>query len=830
MLANNNSKIISRMAKRSLKSNKNRTAIMITAVMLSAVMLFSVLTVGITYYKMQRVQNIRMSGADFDAIMYGFTDEQKRVCEEEENILTTGIIGISGWVKETEQDKTPNVGLIWADETYWNEMMKPARKWMKGTYPGKENEVMATKKALKECGMEHLEVGDSIALTYEDRMGEHTETFLISGMWEGYGDKSAFYVSEQFYQKSGNKLSEVSSGRCHIKFNKNMMTQGEQAAFINKMHLEKQQRLFFMDSFSYSTKLFAGMAAIIAVTCLCAYLLIYNILYLSVSGNVRYYGLLQTVGMTRKQIKQFLKRQMLFVGGIGIVGGILLGSGVSFVLIPGVVKTLGVHMDKVTVTFHPVVFLITILLTSLTVYAGSRKSVKMAASISPIAALGYRPGNGKKSTRHTGTGKVSWRMAKEQITKDKKKSAIVILSLAVSMSVFLCLITLMESQGARTIISNYLDADITITNDTLKKEEQKDWRQILNSDFVNQIEQTEGVKEVHSLLSTLITVPWEPEFSDIWMREFYEMWMDISYDSQIEEYKAYPENFGSVMIGIDETVFGHLNEELETPIDKEAFLKGETCILYRNELAFETKDLKGKSVTCNSYSDQENSRTFRIEALTDNREYAGELRGFPPIIIVSDRTIKNFAEQPYVSNISVLYQEEYDKETENNILAAMETSTDAKDFSYTSKIEAMEKVKDAQGNMMEVGMGIVLILALIGILNYVNTVMGNIQNRQVELAVLESLGMTERQINRMVVTEGIIIAGSSLVVTAVAGGGVTYWIYQSMNYRGIAFSVPMLPIAGMIACVFAVCIIIPLVIKNALSRRGTVVERIRGFE
>ena len=44
--------------------------------------------------------------------------------------------------------------------------------------------------------------------------------------------------------------------------------------------------------------------------------------------------------------------------------------------------------------------------------------------------------------------------------------------------------------------------------------------------------------------------------------------------------------------------------------------------------------------------------------------------------------------------------------------------------------------------MLEVGLGIVLILALIGLLNYVNTVTGNVQNRQMELAILESVGMT----------------------------------------------------------------------------------------
>ena len=82
MLANNNQSVIRRMAKRSLVSNKRRTIIMALAVALSAFMLFSVFTVGITYFKMYRLQNIRLSGGDFDAIMYGMTEEQKKKCEE----------------------------------------------------------------------------------------------------------------------------------------------------------------------------------------------------------------------------------------------------------------------------------------------------------------------------------------------------------------------------------------------------------------------------------------------------------------------------------------------------------------------------------------------------------------------------------------------------------------------------------------------------------------------------------------------------------------------------------------------------------------------------
>ena len=833
MLANNNQKAVRRLAGRSLKSNGTRSLIMIAAVVLSSFMLFSVLTVGVTYFKMQRIQNIRLHGAVYDAIMYGVTDEQRKMCAENPEIEAVGIFAISGYVEETEADSTPNVGLAWTDDTQWNRMMKPAREWVKGEYPQREDELMVTKEALKECGMENLEVGDSITLKYSDALGTYTKEFLISGMWDGFGAKKTFYVSKAFYEQSGYELSNVSSGRYHIDFKKNIMTRGEQEAFIESMKLEKQQNIFFMAEYSYAIDLLIGIVCLIIVTCFCAYLLIYNIMYLSVSGNIRYYGLLQTVGMTGRQIRQMMHKQMLFIGSAGTLGGLLIGGCVAFLLIPSVVKMLGIQLGKngeIEVSFHPVIFLVTILLTVLTVYIGSRKPVKMAVSVSPIEAAGYRGAAGKKSIRRTAKGRLLWRMAREQLTKDKKKSGIVILSLATGLSVFLCLVTLIESQGARTIVSNYMEMDMVIKNDTLKKENRADWKQILDEKFMVTVKNNQAVKEVNPVLSAEIIVPWEPDFADKWMREFYDMWMNIPYEDEIEEYKAHPENYGSFLLGISETEFGYLNSTIETPVDTEDFMAGKTCILNINGMDFKPKDLNGKKVTCAQYTDASNRRTFEVGGLTNENYYLSALIGYPPTIIVSDTVVKDFTEEPLLYKVGIKYNREYDRQAEDSLIRLMQNSPYAKDFSYESKIEEMEQVKKAQGSMMEVGMGIVLILALIGIMNYMNTVTGNIQSRQVELAILESVGMTEKQVKKMLVMEGLLFAGCSLFLAAVVGTGITYWLYESMNYRGIPFSVPVLPVLLMLCLVIMVCIAIPLAVRRVMVKKGSVVERVRGFE
>ena len=177
------------------------------------------------------------------------------------------------------------------------------------------------------------------------------------------------FVSEKFYQQSGYMPENVSSGRCVIAFQKDLMTEKQQNAFIDQLHLQKKQTLVFTGDYGHCVEIVTASVCLICMICLCAYLMIYNIMYLSVAGNIRYYGRLQMIGMTQRQIKRFVNMQMLVIGGVGITGGILLGAAISFGVVPVVVTSLGIHTagtDRVMVTFYPGVFALTVLFTVFT--------------------------------------------------------------------------------------------------------------------------------------------------------------------------------------------------------------------------------------------------------------------------------------------------------------------------------------------------------------------------------------------------------------------------------------------------------------------------------
>lgn len=830
MLKNNNGAVITKMALRSLKNNRRRNGIMVFAVMLSAFMLFTTLTVGVTWFHMQDVQNLRMKGGDFDAVLYGgFNEKQKNICEKNAGIRRVGMNGIAGWSVSTERDSTLHSGLIWSDEVYWEQMMKPARTKMEGRYPEKSNELMATKKALEDCGMEDLGVGDRFILTYADNKGEHTREFIISGMWDGYGDQQAFYVSQSFFEESGFTLEDTGRGLLYLKFKSRIVTGEAQKELEDSLELNKKQRLLFTSETASSVQMLVGVLGLVAVTCISAYLLIYNIMYLSVSGNIRYYGLLRTVGMTGRQIHQFVIRQMCFLGGMGIAAGLILGTVMSFQIIPRVVKILGIRQNDIQISFHPGIFLLSVLMVGITVWLGSRKPARMATAVSPMEALGHRVLEGKKESHKAGRGNLLWRMAGERVIRDKKKAVLVMAALGICLSFFLCMVTLIQSQGARTLVSGWMESDLLINNDTMQMEEQSKWKPLLDQELLGKIREDKAVKEVHSQTGVQVVIPWEEDFMEYWMTEFYDMWMAEEYEDVREDYQKHPDKYYSFLIGIDQTEFEQLNDTLENSLNWEDFARGKECVLYQNDLDVKKERTIGKKISFYRYGDEGKSYQMTIGGMINDRYYANML-GTAPTLIVSDTYLESIVKNPYVLKAAILYEEEYDEQVEGRILELLKSSPYHKDFSYNSKIEAMEDVKKAQGNMMGIGIGITCVLALISIVNYVNTSVGNIQSSQVELAIMESIGMSKKQVKKLLIREGILFACGSLLLMLSLGMGVTYYLYQSMNYQGVSFVVPLLPMLGAVVVILAICVMVPLIAYGSVEKQGSIVERIRRFE
>lgn len=165
MLGNNNKKILNKLAKNTLRRNKKQMGILFLTICLSAFMLFSVFTLGITYLDLGRQQDTRLNGAEYDiALMNGFTEQQKESLEENSFARSVGTESYAGYIKSTEYDGTVDTGLLWCDQTFWEEQMAPVRTKTEGFYPQEKDQLMVTREGLKALGKEDLQIGDRLFL------------------------------------------------------------------------------------------------------------------------------------------------------------------------------------------------------------------------------------------------------------------------------------------------------------------------------------------------------------------------------------------------------------------------------------------------------------------------------------------------------------------------------------------------------------------------------------------------------------------------------------------------------------------------------------------
>ena len=142
--------------------------------------------------------------------------------------------------------------------------------------------------------------------------------------------------------------------------------------------------------------------------------------------------------------------------------------------------------------------------------------------------------------------------------------------------------------------------------------------------------------------------------------------------------------------------------------------------------------------------------------------------------------------------------------------------------------EVEEEMQEYLITAKVLGTGLSVILLLVGVMNFVNTMVVNVNTRRYELAVLESIGMTKRQIKRMLFMEGFYYWGVSLSLAVTIGTAIfilLYMIFSKVAYYAV-FSYPFIPLVLVSGLVLLICLIVPIwVYKTDVNL--PVVERLR---
>lgn len=838
---NNNKEVITRITKRSLKTNGTRNIFTIMAIVLTTFMISSVFSIGISFAKNFKTMNLRMQGTTATTALKSPSKEQVSKLKELNIFKSMGYQIDAGMVILEDTEKTgAKIKLEYHDDMDWEKQIKQCISDIKGEYPTKDNQVMISRKALEFLDIKNPNIGQKIKVSW--KIGEEVKEleFILSGYFTNYDfvqDTGYLMVSKEFIEKNGLSLENNGTVFMTIKSNEKA---GAPDLLEKEIPLKEGQEF----NYNYDTEdevssgVLASMATVGIISLfivLSGYLLIYNVMYIAVTKDINFYGLLKTIGTSPRQIKKIVMGQALRLSIIGIPIGLIIGLLVSFGVVPLAMDTFssgtyGSAMPS-NISFNPLIFIGAALFSLLTVVLSCRKPAKLASNISPTEALRYSgaKSKGNKKNRNSTKGGKLYKMAWYNVFRDKKRAIVVFLSLFMGIMTFLSVNTFLNSISVDNFIGKYVKSDFKIRNVHLQKEN-------MDNELINKIKAMEGVKEVIITKGKNVELDMTDNFFLPIITDSYKE-RNIPEDQLnlfLQAIKEDPSVYSGWILGVDDSLIEKYNEEAEKKINLEKFKAGEFALVvpsFYSSKKDETKfdDLEGEIFKLKD-KDSKVTQSYKAKFFYDEEDIfpygLGGVVGAPTFYISNSMMEKLDKDIPnYLLEINV------DEKYEGKIKNELSKIANGRGLMFEAKSDKTEDFNSTSMVMNILGGGVSVILILIGILNFINVMITGVNTRLRELAVMESIGMTKKQIKKMITLEGFYYSGITTLFICTIGVAVIYGISQlSKQIADYAeFVFPIIPIVVLIGFIAIVCLITPVIVFK-MSSKKSVTERIREIE
>lgn len=566
-----------------------------------------------------------------------------------------------------------------------------------------------------------------------------------------------------------------------------------------------------------------GMIVIIAcvIIVVTSVFCIRNSFDISITEKIKQYGMLRSVGATKKQIRRNVLFEATILGLIGIPLGLILGAFASYLLII-VSNFFLVDMLtqglKLVLSYSWVAMLVAVLLGFVTIYFSALKSAYKASKVSPIDSIRNSSDikiKAKKIKSPKLIGKifgVGGDISYKNLKRNKKKYKTTVISIMVSVSIFIALSYFMNatfSEVSRMIGAN--DYNIFLQYNVTRDEQYG---------YIEKITKLDSIKD-YSICRNIMLHLEEPKFS--------EEYLSLYDTDDIESLSANEKAYSIVAIGKEQ--YAKYLKELN--LNYEDF-KNKGIIVDSNEVQY--LDDNGKAITkyIRKYMDDkndivsgkyDNDKDVRLDlsiniGLVTNQFPFGLTRDIP-YIVVSD--------------------EFYDKLniTPDEVFVYMDSSAPDKLQDEIEKIllnesysisNINENVKMMRQLYILVGIflyGFILVISLIGITNIFNTITTSMNLRRQEFAMLKSIGMTSKEFNKMIRLESIFMGAKSLFFGVIIGVGLSYLEYKVLaETQGLPFDIPILSIIISIIVVYLLITILMKYSMKKISKQNTI-ETIR---
>lgn len=840
MLNVNNKKAIRKLSIRSLRNSKTRNIIAVVAIILTTVLFTSVFSVGMSAIDSMQQSTMRQVGTSAHGGFKFLTWQQYEKLLEDPKIRDISYNVIIGTAENEALKKT------YTEIRYTEEK---SAKWgfsepTIGSLPVEKMDIATSTAVLDALGLPH-ELGVQVPLEFTANDKKYSDMFTLCGFWE---QDSVALANEAFLSKEYcDEVAPVwqAGGEQDFDWTRFSGSVNPSLYFSHSWNLEKQvqelkERCGFDASvnegvnWAYaSATVDAGTIAILVIVLfvimLSGYLIIYNIFYISVSNEIRYYGLLKTIGTTNRQLRRIVRRQALLLSAIGIPAGLLLGYLCSMWLVPLVMRV-SAFRDAFVVSANPVVFVGSAAFTLFTVWVSCIRPCRFVSRISPVDAVRYteQTGMGKKKSRKS-RAVHPLSMAYANIRRTPKKTAAVILSLSLSLILLNGTVTIvsgfdMDKYIKESIVSDFYMTDATLINPAILA----GIFDGITPELVEEVEKLDGVTDsgcvyMEEYEHKLDKPALERAKSNL--EEFKEL---VHYPEIIEQSRQMLDKgrIDSHLYGIDPFVIDKM-ELVEGKIDPEKFATGDyvvaTTLVDTGEGEF--YDI-GDKVTIDFGNGK--SKEYEVLALGDI-PYALSPQHSHMFEVFFTLPADEFVRQTGTSGAMKLAfdaaPDRYD-EVEQWVQDYCETVDPNMD--YRSKSTYAEEFKETQQMFLMVGCSMSAILALIGILNFVNAVVTSIQTRRREFAVLQSVGMTGKQLRLMLVGEGLCYIGGTALFTLTLGSLLGYLlIYAIANQMWFfTYHFVIAPVLLVLPVLFVLAVLIPSVCYRQMKKQS-VVERLR---
>ena len=859
-------KVLTKIVIKNLKLNKKRTIGTLVGIILSVALICAVAGMA-TSLRQSLIQTASSNTGYWHLKLSNINKEDIEKLENNRDIKDLNIINDVGYAKlaKSANENRPYIHLYSLDEKSFNNM---ELELVEGTYPQNSNEIAICKSIIDDAQVD-LKIGDTITFNIGDRyIGDRmlssgyefepaelmnepenvdlilsempedstketdverkeeikvnfTKEFTIVGIMSENEQpiKPISFMYDAGYACVTNGLDEGETN-AYIAFKNPLdsetsideilginLNSGEISEYRYSINYELLKWESFNTNLGDSSlnMMIAVAIIVIAIIILTSVYCIKNTFSISLTEKIKMYGMLSSIGATKKQIKKSVIQEGMILSLIGIPVGILVGILLVYILVIAVRGALSGILDIVVFKITLLPILISIILGIVTVYLSCLSAARKAKKITPLEAIKSSNDIKIKSKKIKspkiikkifGVGGV---IAYKNLKRSKKKYRTTVISIAMSVFVFIASSTLIN-YAFEAMGGYYKDYDYNIKFSSTSSDGQE-LKQILNDEnFSN-----------YTLLyktNSILKITDMSKLSEFGKTVFIENDLYKNNEIPVEIYGLNSEDFKEYL------------EKLGVDYDKN---KDKAVLLDYYSLYKEGKTIKNRLLTYSpndSISGNVEDKEFNVsiskitETVTDGLE--GTYFYSAVIVLNVDEYGNDFN---FVPNMLTTNSEEPDD---------LAKRSQKYDNMYVTNIASEVRFYDSVRLVVYIfAYGFIGIITLIGVTNIFNTLTSNIDLRQREFAMLKSIGMTKKEFNKMINLETLFYSLKALIFGIVLGLIASFAIYkafaQSLDY---GFKIPMQAILISILFVFVIVFII---MKFAIGKinKQNIIDTIR---